>query len=141
MEDVVAKTLSGPRFTMLLLTLFTLLALFLAAVGLYGVLAYSVTQRTREIGIRMALGASRGHVAKAVAMRGVILVAVGVVLGLGGAVWGTRLIVKMLYDVTPLDPTSFIVGALVLAFTAVIACVVPARRALAVDPIRAIRAD
>jgi ABC-type antimicrobial peptide transport system permease subunit len=126
---------------MLLLTLFTVLALILAAVGLYGVMAYSVAQRTREIGIRVALGATQGRIAKSVVVRGVVLATVGAVAGLGGAYWGTRLIAKMLYRVAPLDAASFATGAAVLILTAVAACVVPTRRALAVDPIRAIRAD
>ena len=140
-EAVVARNISGPRFTMLLLTLFTVLALILAAVGLYGVMAYSVAQRTREIGIRVALGATQGRIAKSVVVRGVVLATVGTAAGLGGAYWGTRLIAKMLYRVAPLDAASFATGAAVLILTAVAACVVPTRRALAVDPIRAIRAD
>ena len=140
-EALVAKSISGPRFTMLLLTTFTLLALILAAVGLYGVMAYSVAQRTREIGIRIALGATQRMIAKAVVLRGVMLALVGAAVGLGGAYWGTRLISNMLYGITALDAASFATGALVLIVTAVAACVVPTRRALAVDPIRAIRAD
>jgi putative ABC transport system permease protein len=140
-EAVVGRSISGPRFTMLLLTLFTVLALILAAVGLYGVMAYSVAQRTREIGIRVALGATQGRIAKSVVVRGVVLAAVGAAVGLGGAYWGTRLIAKMLYGVAPLDAASFATGAGVLVLTAAVACVVPTRRALAVDPIRAIRAD
>lgn len=140
-EELVAKTIAGPRFTMLLLTTFTLLALLLAAVGLYGVMAYSVAQRTREIGIRIALGATQHAIAKSVVTRGVVLAFIGAVIGLAGAYWGTRLIAKMLYGVAPLDLASFATGAVVLIVTAVVACVVPTRRALAVDPIRAIRAD
>jgi putative ABC transport system permease protein len=140
-EEIVSKTIAGPRFTMLLLTAFTLLALLLAAVGLYGVMAYSVAQRTREIGIRIALGATQATIGKSVVMRGVLLAFFGAALGLGGAYWGTRLIEKMLFGVAPLDVASFATGAVVLVLTAVVACVVPTRRALAVDPIRAIRAD
>jgi putative ABC transport system permease protein len=140
-ETVVARRIAGPRFTMLLLTMFTILALLLAAVGLYGVMAYSVAQRTREIGIRVALGATQGRIAKAVVLRGVLLAFIGAAIGLGGAYWGTRLIAEMLYGVAPLDVASFATGAVVLVLTAVVACVVPTRRALAVDPIRAIRAD
>ena len=136
-EAVVGRSISGPRFTMLLLTLFTVLALILAAVGLYGVMAYSVAQRTREIGIRVALGATQGRIAKSVVVRGVLLATVGAAVGLGGAYWGTRLIERMLYGVAPLDAMSFATGAAVLILTAVAACVVPTRRALAVDPIRA----
>jgi ABC-type antimicrobial peptide transport system permease subunit len=140
-EAIVSRTISGPRFTMLLLSAFTFLALVLAAVGLYGVMAYSVTQRTREIGIRIALGATQRAIAKAVVLRGVLLALMGAGMGLAGAFWGSRLIAKMLYGVAPLDPISFAAGALLLIFTAIAACVVPTRRALAIDPIRAIRAD
>jgi putative ABC transport system permease protein len=140
-EAIVSRTISGPRFTMLLLSAFTFLALVLAAVGLYGVMAYSVTQQTREIGIRIALGATQRAIAKAVVLRGVLLALMGAGMGLAGAFWGSRLIAKMLYGVAPLDPISFAAGALLLIFTAIAACVVPTRRALAIDPIRAIRAD
>jgi len=140
-ETLLSRALAGPRFTMLLLGAFTLLALVLAGVGLYGVMAYSVAQRTREIGIRMALGASQGSIARIVIVRGVVLAAIGAIVGLAGAYWTTRLIVTMLYRVAPLDAASFAAGAATLLGAAMIACVVPTRRALAVDPITAIRAD
>jgi ABC-type antimicrobial peptide transport system permease subunit len=140
-EAFVARTIAKPRFTMSLLTTFTLLGLILAAVGLYGVMAYSVAQRTREIGIRMALGATQQTIANSVVRRGVTLALLGAVVGLIGAFYGTRLIATLLYGVAPLDLVSFATGAAVLIVTAVAACVVPTRRALAVDPIRAIRAD
>jgi predicted permease len=140
-ESYMSRSIARPRFTMVLLTVFTLLALILAAVGLYGVMSYSVTQRTREIGIRIALGATRQRIANAVVRRGVALALVGAATGLGAAYWGTRLIATMLYGVAPLDTTSFLTGAVVLIITAVVACIVPTRRALSVDPIRAIRAE
>jgi putative ABC transport system permease protein len=140
-ERIISNSIAGPRFTMLLLTMFTLLALVLAGVGLYGVMAYSVAQRTREIGIRVALGATRGTIAQIIVRRGLALALIGAALGLGGAYAGTRLIAKLLYGVAPLDILSFAAGACVLVLAAVVACIVPARRALAVDPIRAIRAD
>jgi len=140
-EAYVARTVAKPRFTMALLTSFTLLGLLLAAVGLYGVMAYSVAQRTREIGIRIALGATQQTIANSVVRSGVVLALAGAGIGLGAAFYGTRLISKLLYGVAPLDLASFATGAIVLVATAVVACVVPTRRALAVDPIRAIRAD
>lgn len=140
-EDFLSRSIARPRFTMVLLTVFTLLALILAAVGLYGVMSYSVAQRTREIGIRIALGATQGRIARSVVRRGVVLSLIGAIAGLGAAYWGTRLIATMLYRVTPLDTMSFATGALVLILTAVVACIVPTRRALGIDPIRAIRAD
>jgi predicted permease len=141
MEALVAGSIAGPRFTMLLLSVFTALALVLAAVGLYGVMAYSVIQRTREIGIRVALGAQRQAIARMVVLRGLLLALVGAAAGLAGAYWATRLLAKLLYGVQPLDVPSFAVGALVLVVAAVVACVVPTRRALAVDPATAIRAE
>jgi len=140
-EAFIERTIAKPRFTMSLLTTFTLLGLTLAAVGLYGVMAYSVAQRTREIGIRMALGASQRTIANSVLRRGVMLAGLGAAIGLAGAFYGTRLIATLLYGVAPIDAVSFATGAIVLIVTAVVACVVPTRRALAVDPIRAIRAD
>jgi putative ABC transport system permease protein len=141
-EGIIFRSaIETPRFTMVLLTIFTALALALAAVGLYGVMAYSVAQRTREIGIRMALGASRGAIARVVIVRGVTLAVLGAAVGLSGAYWATRLVRSLLYNVAPLDPASFAIGAVVLIGAAVVACVVPTRRALAVDPILAIRAE
>ena len=140
-EGYVARTIAKPRFTMTLLTTFTFLGLVLAAVGLYGVMAYSVAQRTREIGIRIALGATQQRIANSVVRRGVVLALTGAVIGLVAAFYGTRLMSELLYGVAPLDFVSFATGAVVLIVTAVLACVVPTRRALAVDPIRAIRAD
>jgi putative ABC transport system permease protein len=140
-EHTISGSMAGPRFTMSLLTLFTMVALVLAAIGLYGVMAYAVTQRTREIGIRMALGASQRVIAKSVIVRGIVLALIGAMVGLVGAYWGTRLLTDMLFGVAALDVASFATGAAVLIVAAVVACVVPTRRALAVDPITAIRAD
>jgi putative ABC transport system permease protein len=136
-----SETIAGPRFTMLLLTMFTGLALLLAAVGLYGVMAYSVAQRTREIGIRVALGATRRQIARAVVRQGLVLAAGGVVVGLVAAHWATQLVQNMLYGVARSDLLSFFVGALVLIATALLACLVPMRRAVAVDPLVAMRAE
>jgi putative ABC transport system permease protein len=140
-ESTMERSISGPRFTMVLLVVFTGLALILAAIGLYGVMAFAVAQQTREIGIRMALGATRMGIARSVLRRGVVLSCVGAVVGLLGARWGSKLLEHMLYGVGPSDPASFATGALVLVGTAVVACVVPMRRAVAVDPLVAIRAD
>ena len=140
-EDAMTESISSPRFTMLLLAVFTVLALVLAAVGLYGVLAYAVAQRTREIGIRIALGATRRAVARAVVGQGAVLAVFGIVLGLVGSFWATKLIEKMLYGVPRGDPISFAAGALLLFGTAMAACFVPMRRAVAVDPLIAMRAE
>ncbi len=140
-EQMMGNSIAEPRFTMVLLTAFTGLALLLAAIGLYGVMSYSVAQRTREIGIRIALGATRSNIASVVVVRGLILTALGAAAGLAGAYWGTRMLGDLLYGVTPLDLPSFAVGAGVLFAAAVLACLVPMRRAVRVDPIAAIRTE
>ena len=140
-EDAMAESIAGPRFTMVLLAAFTILALVLAAVGLYGVLAYAVAQRTREIGIRIALGATRRAIARAIIGQGAVLAVTGIVLGLGGAYWATKFIDQMLYGVPRGDPYSFAAGALLLFATAMAACLVPMRRAVAVDPLIAMKAE
>lgn len=134
-------SIAGPRFTMLLLAIFTMLALVLAAVGLYGVLAYAVAQRTREIGIRIALGATRRTIARAIVGQGALLATCGIIVGLAGAFWATKFIDKMLYGVSRGDPYSFAAGALLLFATAMAACLVPMRRAVGVDPLIAMRAE
>jgi putative ABC transport system permease protein len=140
-EDAMRDSIAGPRFTMLLLAIFTMLALVLAAVGLYGVLAYAVAQRTREIGIRIALGATRRTIARAIVGQGALLATCGIIVGLAGAFWATKFIDKMLYGVSRGDPYSFAAGALLLFATAMAACLVPMRRAVGVDPLIAMRAE
>jgi len=141
MRSIVDSAVARPRFTTLLLAGFASIAVILAAIGLYGMMAYSVVERTREIGIRVALGATGATIARTIVVRGVVLAMLGAMLGLVGAHWGMRLITNLLYGVTPLDPASFAVGAAVLIGAALMACVVPTRRALAVDPMTAIRAE
>jgi putative ABC transport system permease protein len=140
-EETMRGFLAGPRFIMLLLTAFTLLAVALAAIGLYGVMSHRVAQDTREIGIRVALGASGSRIGRTVIARGLGLTAAGVLLGLGGARWATKIVESQLHGVSRLDPTSFALGALVLIAISIVACLVPMRRALTVDPMTAIRAD
>jgi putative ABC transport system permease protein len=140
-EDAMQRTIARPHYTMLLLVVFTLVAIGLAAVGLYGVLAYTVAQRTREIGIRMALGASRRAIARSVMQQGVLLAAVGGVIGLIAARWGVKLLGSMLYGIRETDIVSFFTGAAVLLVIAVVACLVPVRRAVSVDPLIAMRAE
>jgi ABC-type antimicrobial peptide transport system permease subunit len=126
---------------MLLMAGFTVLSVVLAAVGLYGMMAYAVVQRTREIGIRIALGAPRERIARSVIGRGAWLGTMGAVLGLLLALWATRLIEGSLFGVGRLDLMAFAVGGVLLVVIAVMACVAPMRRAISVDPMTSIRAD
>jgi putative ABC transport system permease protein len=130
-----------PRFAMRIMTIVAALGVVLAAIGLFGVISYTVSQRTREIGVRMTLGASRGSIARLVVGEGVRLAVIGIVVGLAGALGGTRLIQGLLYGVPRIDPFAFGAGALVLLGVAVVACVVPMWRATGVDPVIAVRAD
>jgi predicted permease len=139
--DAMDKTIARPRFTMFLLVVFTGVAVGLAAIGLYGVLAYTVAQRTRDIGIRIALGATRARVARSVMVQGLVLAIIGTVLGLVGARAGVRWIGSMLYGVEQTDVVAFAASAALLLVIALLACFVPMRRAVGVDPMVAIRAD
>jgi ABC-type antimicrobial peptide transport system permease subunit len=122
-----------------LLGTFSSLALLLASIGLYGVIAYSVSQRTRELGIRMAIGAQRGDVLRLVLREGLTTAAIGVALGLLGALLATRLLKSMLFGVSATSPMIFAVNALILMAVALAACFLPARRASQIDPMEALR--
>ena len=141
MEQLVASSLTRQRFYAILLGTFAAIAAVLGAIGIYGVLAYAVGQRTQEIGIRMALGAERGAVLRLVLRRGVILAAIGIGLGLAGAAGLTRYLSGMLYDLTPLDPATYVAVAGLFATVALVASYLPARRAAKVDPLVAIRCE
>jgi putative ABC transport system permease protein len=141
LTTVVSDSVAERRFSMLLLGLFAGIALFLAAVGLYGVVAYAVSQRTQEIGLRMAIGAQRGDVLRLVVGGGMKLAVVGVAVGIACALALAQLVAAMLYEVTPFDPASYSATALVLLAVAALACYVPARRAMRVDPIVALRQE
>ena len=141
MEDLRTGTFWQYRVFGEMFGTFGAVALFLAAIGVYGVLAFSVSQRTQEMGVRMALGASRADVLRLVVRQGVVLAAIGEVLGLAGAFGITRVIGTLLYNVTPTDPLSFGGVAIFLTVIALVASYLPARRATTVDPIVALRKD
>ena len=141
MDEVVSSSVAERRLTMLLLTIFAGAALVLAAVGIYGVIAYSVTQRTQEIGIRMALGAQRADVLRMIVGQALGMVAAGIAAGAGGALLLTRLMTGLLFDVTPTDPVTFGLVSVALAGVAVIASGLPGLRATRVDPVVALRAE
>lgn len=141
MDQLVSSSLATQRFNLFLLVLFGVLALGLAAIGIYGVLAFNVSRRTQEIGIRLALGARPGDVLRLIVGQGMWLVMVGIVLGVAGALALTRLMASLLYGVSATDPATFALVSLLLAIVALLACCVPARRAMRVDPMTALRVE
>jgi putative ABC transport system permease protein len=138
-EELIDDSHAQPRFTMLLVSSFSGVALLLAAIGVYGVLSYSVAQRRREFGIRMALGADRADVLKLVLRQGVILTAEGLAIGLAAAFLLTRLVASMLYKVSAHDRATFVLAPALFLCIALLASYLPARRATKVDPIEALR--
>ena len=140
-DELLAHALSPSRFATTLLGAFGVIALALSVVGLYGVVAYAVTQRTREIGVRITLGAQPNDVRRLVIGHGLRLTALGVLVGVAGAAASVRSLDSLLYGIGPSDPTTFIVATIVLVAVAVVASIVPARRALRIDPMEALRAD
>jgi putative ABC transport system permease protein len=139
MDQVVTDTLWQQRFNLQLIGLFAGLALALAAVGLYGVMSYSVAQRTREVGLRMALGAQSGEVLRLVLRQGMFLVGFGVIAGLAGALALRSLIAGLLFQVKATDPVTLALVTAILIVVALLACYIPARRATKVDPLVALR--
>jgi ABC-type antimicrobial peptide transport system permease subunit len=138
-EQYLGDSLGEVRIFMMLLLVFGASAAVLAAIGIYGVMAYAVAQRTREIGIRVALGASGGNVIQLVVRQALLLIAAGVAIGLGGAYALTRFLTNLLWEVSPTDPSTFVIVSVGLVVVAMAACLIPARRAVAVDPTTALR--
>jgi predicted permease len=142
LEQLVSRSISQPRFYMMLLTMFAAVALVLAAIGIFGVLSYAVAQRTREIGIRMALGAHHGSVLGLIVGDAMLMTSGGVVIGLIASFLLTEsLVAQLLFETSPHDPATFVLVAAVLAFVSLLAAYIPARRATRVDPIVALRGD
>jgi putative ABC transport system permease protein len=138
-DELIDSSRAQPRFTMLLLGTFSVTALALAAIGIYSVLAYSVTERWRELGIRLALGAERADILRLIVRQGLTLATIGIVIGLIAALLLTRLMSSVLYKVGALDPMAFALTPLVLLFVALLASYLPARRATKVDPATVLR--
>jgi putative ABC transport system permease protein len=139
MEQIVSESVAPRQFGMLLLSLFACVALLLASIGIYGVISYSVTQRTREIGIRIALGAKGGDVLRMIVGSGMGLALAGVGIGLFTSFALTRVMSSLLFQVSASDPATFLVVAVLLTIVALLACYIPARRAMKIDPIVALR--
>ncbi len=139
MEEIVARSISTQRLTMFLLSIFSALALILSAVGIYGVISYLTSQRTHEIGVRVALGASSNDVMRMVLGQGLKITLIGVAIGLAAAFGLTRLITTLIYGVGTTDPITFASVAILLSGVALFACYIPARRAMRVDPMIALR--
>ena len=141
LRQVLRSSTAGTRFNMLLLMMLGAAGLVLAAVGVYGIIAYSVSQRTHELGIRMALGAEPGRVSAMVVRQGAVLAATGLVLGIAASLVASRVLASLLSGVTPTDPLTYAAVALLLATVALLASYIPARRAARVDPVIALRSE
>ena len=139
MDQLLSSSMAPQRFNLFLLGLFAALALVLAGVGIYGVLSFGVSQRTHEIGVRMALGAQPGAVLRMVLREGMLLAGIGIAIGVGGALALTRFLRSLLFEIKPTDPATFVGVAVLLVVVALLACYIPARRAMKVDPMVALR--
>ncbi|HWP43487.1 MAG TPA: FtsX-like permease family protein, partial [Blastocatellia bacterium] len=141
LEEAHSEALASPRLTTILIGLFAALALVITAAGIAGVMALPVTQRTHELGIRMALGATQASLLRMVVGQGMVLAGIGLVLGAAGALVMTRLMGSLLFMVEPTDPVTFLAVSLVIIAVAMVACLVPARRVTLIDPLRSLRSE
>jgi ABC-type antimicrobial peptide transport system permease subunit len=141
MNELLSNSVAQRRFPMLLLGVFAAVALVIAAVGIYGVISYAVSQRTQEIGIRMALGAQMGDVLRMVVWRGMSLTLIGGALGVAASLALTRVMKNLLFEVSATDPVTYVFVALLMVVVALIAIYIPARRATKVDPLQALRQE
>jgi putative ABC transport system permease protein len=141
MDERIGRSLESRRFSTILLALFSALALALAAIGIYGIIAYAVTQRTHEIGVRLALGAQRRDVLRMIVGQGMAMTAAGTAVGMVSALLAARLMSSLLFGVSAADPVTFTAIPILLAAVAFVACYVPARRATRVDPLVALRTE
>jgi ABC-type antimicrobial peptide transport system permease subunit len=139
MDEIVARSLAARRFALEILGIFAIVAFLLASVGIYGVMAYAISQRTGEIGLRMALGAQRGDILRVVLNDAALIVIAGVGVGLLGSLLLTRFLQTLLFDVKPADPLTFGALTILLAGVALLASFIPARRASRIDPLLALR--
>ncbi len=139
MDQVISESTARQNFNMLLLTIFAGLALLLAAIGIYGLMSYTVEQRTQELGIRMALGAGRGDMLKLVVRQGMLLAGIGVVIGLAASFGLNRLLANLLFGVKATDPITYAAVTVILVSVALLATYIPARRATKIDPLIALR--
>jgi putative ABC transport system permease protein len=139
MKQRIDDSIETPRFNMTLSTLFASLALLLSAVGVYGVISYFVSQRTHEIGIRMALGAQPSDVVRLVISEGLVMILIGLAVGLAGSLFLGRYLANFLFEVRPVDPVTIVFVTLLLVLVSLLACFLPARRAAQVDPVVALR--
>ena len=141
MEEIYSKSLARTSFTLVMLGIAAAMALALGVIGIYGVISYAVSQRTREIGIRMALGAQKGELRLMFMRSALALTGIGVIFGLGAAATATQLMRTLLFGVSPLDPLSFAVVPIILILAAAIASFLPASRATAINPVEALKAE
>jgi ABC-type antimicrobial peptide transport system permease subunit len=141
MEQLLADSNAARRFSLLLLTIFAGMALLMSAIGIYGVMSYTTSQRRQEIGIRMALGAVSRDVFRLVVGQGMRLVGLGLAIGLAGAWMLSKVLSKQLYDITPRDPVTYVSAAVILGFVALAASYIPALRATKVDPLESMRSE